>query len=145
MPMSEFAFSAALNISSHHFGNCLHHRKGCNDLTLFRKMSFVIPDIEMRKLVFPDTTSTGKKGTIPKFLRLEPPEPYPCIPKIDKAAAWSLWARCQTCHGNKFLPMMMNGQAHVACYYCVPPHQYAPIGATRVNRSLIGPDLKKYY
>lgn len=146
MPITENTLSKALCVSQEGLSQCLNFRNGRNDKEACHKIGYVIPDIECRKLVFPDTTPSGKKGVFaPKFLWLEPPNPLPRIPKLDKESAWSLWACCQTCGKNKFLPIIMNAEPHIACYYCIPPHQYRPIGATRVNRSLIHPALKKHY
>lgn len=109
------------------------------DATLPR-ISRLIPDIEARKLVFPPTKRG--KTTITKFLWLEPPPP----PKIGKLSqAWSFWACCSSCGGNRFLPIAIDMRPHVACYNCLHPTQYPAIGATRIYRSLIHEVMPSFY
>lgn len=105
----------------------------------------LIDDIEERKIAFPPRCGVGyRKDCAPKFLHLEP-KGKPLIQKICDESAWSLWARCSTCGGNKFLPISCDGRSRVACYNCFPPSQYPQIGARGVKKSLIHEALKIYY
>lgn len=140
MPISTYAMAGALNMTQQAFWASLHETGTNTNQSLRRQIRQIIPDIEKRALVFPAAKTGG-----PKFLWLEPPAIPPRIPKYDDGSAWSLWAECQRCQGNKFLPVVMNGKPHVMCYHCLPPKQYTALGAKRVEKSLIHEALKKYY
>lgn len=115
------------------------------DATLER-VARLIPDIERRKLVFPEIRRGGKKGmTTPKYVWLEPPAAPPKIPSLALESAWSLWAACVRCGFNQFLPVVIDNKPHVCCYRCTPPSQRRAIGATPVKKSLIHEALKKFY
>lgn len=67
------------------------------------------------------------------------------IVKLCLRHIWTLHARCKSCKGNKFLPVIMNGADHVSCYNCIPPSQYKSIRAKRSDSKIIDEALKKYY
>jgi hypothetical protein len=139
MPITDVAMAGAVGMLKGKFSESIHNKGNYSDRVVARKMDPLIADIERRALVFP------KEIGAPKFLWLEPPAIPPRIPKYDDESAWSLWAECQRCQKNKFLPAVMNGKPQVMCYYCLPPKQYPALGAKRVEKSLIHAALKKYY
>lgn len=104
------------------------------------RISQIIPAIERRRLAFPEG-----KNLSPKFLWIDPPFDPPLINRLALASAWSLWATCQFCGDNQFLPVVIDGKPHVACYTCIKPDQYRAIGAVAVKKSLIHEALKKFY
>lgn len=109
------------------------------------RISRIIPKIESRHVCFPHKVMGWRKpGELDtKFIFLEP---VPLgINRICISHNWSLWAFCLSCGNNKFMPVMMNGKKHVACYNCIPPDQYRALGATMEKGSLIHEALKKYY
>lgn len=132
---------------------------------IFERISRAVPDIEARRLVFPEPVKTiwlkkcanqfdlfggeseAPRAEMPKFLRLDAPEKLPVIKRLSVSASWSLFAICASCKGNQFLPVSLNGreESHVACYRCLPPAQYAAFGAREVKLSLIHREARKYY
>lgn len=110
-----------------------------------KKLQKVIDDIETRALVFPPkNVHYDRSFRWPLFMRLDPPAEPPLIPSIVARASWSLWARCQTCRRNKFLPVIIDEKPWVACYHCLAPDQHKRVGARMENMSLIYEALKKY-
>lgn len=144
MPITTVAFDAVIGTGTE-LRHALNPKKSTKPDETLTRISFLISDIEKRKLVFPLVTQSGKKGvTTPKFLWLEP-EPDRVIEKLSSKSCWSIWSRCRSCGGNKFLPIAIDLKPHVACYSCLPPDQYPVIGAYTVHGSLIHEALKKYY
>ncbi len=142
MPVSVFALESALDKP----GRLKDALAGdTNPDTILALLGHLIPDIEARKVVFPKIgRGRPKKGEepTPRYLRLFPLS-TPFIPKLS--SNWSLWARCITCGGNKFLPVMIGWTSHAACYHCLPPDQYPSIGAKGIKTSLIHEALKEWY
>lgn len=97
----------------------------------------LIPAVENRRIVFIKDS--------PGYVWLMPPDLPPRINKLSRIECWSMFARCLSCDGNKFLPVMMGGKEHAACYGCIPPSQYRALGAKPIERSLICEAAKKYY
>lgn len=106
-----------------------------------------IQDIESRSVIFPKQTRgcKAKKLLIPFIVWTRTPTSEYFIYRISLALAWTLFARCSLCGGNKWLPIMMGGKEHVACYGCFPPDQYPSVGATLLQKSLIHEAAKAYY
>jgi hypothetical protein len=146
MPVSTRALDAAMGGGEVRHA---HRRGGVSLLYTMNLLAFLIPDIERRAVFFPKSKKPGysKKGEKqimpPHFLRLEPPAVIPEIPKLCLESAWSLWAKCQACSSNKFLPVTIDEKPHVACYMCNHPSKYS-YGGEVVEKSLIHPALKKY-
>jgi hypothetical protein len=58
--------------------------------------------------------------------------PNPLPPPQDKlvrAADLNEWARCRSCGGRWFSPVIMNGTRWFFCDQCLPPAQYPALGA----------------
>lgn len=111
-------------------------------------LSRLIPLIERRSIIFTwRNIFRAKKGTrgAPRVLFVDPPAFPPRIAKLSKESEWSVWACCGSCGNNQFLPVVMNGAEHVACYHCLPPSQHPSIGAKETSRSLIDEAVRKYY
>jgi hypothetical protein len=139
MPISVTALALALNTTENNLKKCLKYRGKVELERALTQIARIIPDIEARRIAFP-ARSNSQRG-VPNFFHLEP---QPCnISRLSDN--WSLWARCLSCGGNKFLPVEIDGKPHVACYHCLPPSQYRSFGGKPVQKSLIHEALKKYY
>lgn len=138
MPVKDWALEKVLGYAAHAVMRGMKGTPGRNRAVL--RVGVLIPDIERRALCFPIQPKFPRihvKNRPPMFLWLTPPPVTPMIGKLSPESAWSLWARCSSCGGNKFLPR----QGQVACYHCCPP----PFDAAPPKRSLIHEALKKYY
>lgn len=133
MPVPRVTISELLNLTPRALSYALEQRHGAATLS---KLSVLIPSIENRTLVFPKNTYA------PYLWFVLPTEKI--IDKLSKEPAWSLWARCAHCGDNKFIPIILNGEDHVACYHCFGEGHYRPIGGRRVKKSLIHEALKNY-
>lgn len=146
MPFNDFTLSLAIGRNKRYIRNAFN---GAQMLTrVMGNVSRSISDIENFRLVFPRPhNGRPRKDTprAPHFIRIPDPPPSISIAKISAREAWTLWARCSTCSGNKFLPIQIDGKRHVACYHCFPPSQYGQIGAREVKKSLIHEALKAFY
>jgi hypothetical protein len=132
---------------------------------VLERIARAIPDIEARRLVFPEPVrnswvkksknqfdmfageSEAPRAEAPKFLRFDAPERCPIIKRLSVSASWSLFARCASCGGNQFLPVAVHGviESHIACYRCLPPTQHLTFGGREIKTSLIHREAKKYY
>ena len=92
-------------------------------------LSHAIEDIKGRRVVFIERRG-GKpdKEGLPSFIRLDPPKVTPRIHQWGREIQWTIHSHC-TCGNNIFLPITLNGEHQVACYYCLPHDQYRSIGA----------------
>jgi hypothetical protein len=64
----------------------------------------------------------------------QPPDPLPAPQdKLVRASDWNEWARCRTCAGRWFSPVLMNGSKWYFCDGCLPPAQYPALGARPVD------------
>lgn len=140
MPISKYALREALGLQD--IISAL--RRPSERQKMLLNIARLIPDIENRKLVFPFQSCVTVKirGIVPKFLWLEPPAQPPQIRPLTDGGSWSLWARCQVCAGNKFMPLI---GGDVACWSCIKPSQYRGLRTMADKRSLIHEALKKYY
>lgn len=146
MPVTDAALAKIIGMTKSNFSESMNHVRGHSDRVICKKIGLLIPDIEARKICFPEIIQFGDKGTsTPKFLWLDPPDQAPRICQLSLETAWSLWACCASCGDNKFLSVMLNDSPYVACYKCLPPNQYPAVRATAVKKSLIHAALKKYY
>jgi hypothetical protein len=59
------------------------------------------------------------------------PEQSPALPqdRLVRASDWNEWARCRSCGGRRFSPVIMNGAKWFFCNGCLPPGQYPALGA----------------
>jgi len=109
-------------------------------------MAKLIPDIEARKIAFPMSRQKNLKAeNQPYYVTIDPPAEPPRIYKITRVEFWSLFARCASCGGNKFLPSKVHGVQHALCFTCIPPDLHCSIGGVEQNYSLIHEALKSYY
>lgn len=110
------------------------------------RISRLINDIESRKICFPRHKIKWYRGfRAVKFLLFNHPVPLPQINRMALESLWCIWSVCRDCGGNKFMPVFYNGKPHVACYRCIPSHQFPGLGIKRVEKSLMHEALKKYY
>lgn len=93
----------------------------------------LIPSIENRNLIFLKD----------RFIWMDP-QVILKINRLTPVAFWSLFARCLSCGGNKFLPVEIDQKEKAACFLCLPPSQYPSIGAKPIKRSLIADSVKEY-
>lgn len=109
-------------------------------------MAKLILDIEARKIAFPMSRQKHIKAeNQPYYVALDLPAEPPRIYKISRLEFWSLFARCNTCGGNKFLPSKVHGVQHALCYSCIPPDQHYAVGGVEQDYSLTHEALKRYY
>lgn len=140
MPIRNTALADVFGVNETYIRECLNNTRGKSERWVYTKLSPIIKDIEARKLCF-----TGL-GELPRFLWLEPPKDAPWIPRWVSEEEWSLWACCEKCQRNQFLPVTMNSKPHAMCYYCLPPVHHAGLGAKwDEKKSLITEALKKHY
>lgn len=142
MPISHASLSAACGYMKNMLALSCASRH--TPATLDR-VARVINSIEARRLCFLKYGGGGKDKTLRTFYWLELPVTRPCIRPLDRETAWSLWAYCDRCGSNKFMPIRIQGddRPSVACYSCLPPDQYPSIGAVPAPHSLIHQALKK--
>lgn len=148
MPVSTGALDAVFGLYRKSIHQMLRGRAKATSRPVMEKIARVIPDIESRKLVFPEANKCqafAGKVLAPRFVWLDLPAINVEISRLSAESAWTLWARCHSCLSNTFLPVAIDGKPHVACYSCLPPSQYRALGATAVKKSLIHEALKKYY
>lgn len=93
-----------------------------------QKLSNLRKPLETRKLIF-----TRKIGAI----WLDGETGFHHISPLSPIKDWTLFTRCSSCFGNQFLPIMIAKKEHAACYFCLPPSQYASVGGKLLRRSLI--------
>jgi hypothetical protein len=92
------------------------------------RLASMIKQIETREVVWHRT----------HFLYQTPPKNPSRRPKIYEAdSGFSVFSKCLTCGGNKWLPSRMDGKLQIMCYSCVPPSQWPALGADDVRFSLI--------
>lgn len=148
MPISHPALSSALGFSKKYIRLALSGRKSHPPEKVLGKIARAIPEIENRAITFPynhgGLLKNGKRLEM-KCIRLDPPDKKRWLSRIAVESAWSIWSHCVICDGNKFLPITLNENPHVACYHCFPPSQYGQIGAREVKKSLIHEALKAFY
>jgi hypothetical protein len=135
-----------LKIDHREFYWAIRNKSGYLESSILQKIGKIIPYIETRRLCFPKIGQGQVRAgeVVPRFIWLTP-ELTKRIPKYDDETAWSIWACCNRCQRNQFLPVIINGKPSVACYYCLPPSQYLALGAKPVKKSLIHEALKKFY
>lgn len=100
--------------------------RGKEDISC-QRVGKIMEAMEKRQLVFTPKRAEGA-------FWVSPPERDPVIPPLIPRHEWSLFARCGVCGDHKFLPVDISGQAHAACYRCLPPSQHPAIGATLLRR-----------
>lgn len=143
MPVTRVALASLVGGSrALRMRNILHSNGQC-----LQKIAKLIPDIEARNIVFtPEPPQRVKMKELPPYaIWITPPETAPRMPKISPISAWTIFSRCASCDGNKWIPAEMGGKEHVLCYPCLPPSQYPALGAKKINRRLIHEAIKKYY
>lgn len=111
--------------------------RGVTSESMLRHLERIIPAIEERRLCF--------IGLRPQRILWTEPEPR-TISQLSQEISWNLWAKCFSCNRNQFLPIRIKGddKPYVACYHCIPPHDYPAYGAVPVEKSLVLDALKKY-
>jgi hypothetical protein len=66
----------------------------------------------------------------------EPKLMPPMIKRTDEED-WHMTSTCRACSNNQYLPAEMNTDYYALCFHCIPPNQYAAIGAISQEGSMI--------
>ena len=57
------------------------------------------------------------------------PRRVPSLDRLHPAGDHVKWARCKTCHGDRWSPLVMNARGHYACRQCLGPGHWPALGA----------------
>lgn len=127
MPVSVTSFYKALGIYKRTVQTFLAERSNLD-------LSHIIDQIERRALMW------SKKGVLRDEIRSREKI---WRAKLTEDVGFDIHAKCLTCSGNKWLPVIMNGKTHIFCYTCIPPSQWPSLGAVTSPRNLIAEHIER--
>jgi hypothetical protein len=98
---------------------------GLHRVTVYRAIWSGQLSERSRAVLSPVLVMQTGEGQLPR-----PPDPPPPLQdKLVRAADWIELARCRTCGGRLFSPVIINSTTWYLCDGCLPPAQHPALGA----------------